>query len=347
MSPSKPEALSELGPEIEFRGANRFIVSTPLGSIAALRRVLRPHRIRRWKQLFLPLGTDIEEKAAFKAALIHRDVRSAGWLAVLQRYPREFTLAIFWREDPMVFTYTTLYTIPNSVQGLPAARLSSVPRGDLVSVAVVESDANCRRALENWVATLPGYRCGGGFAHPKEALAALRHAPVDLVLANRLLARSAANQLAAALGNRQRYTPILTYRVYDSSDELFVSQPGVSGGYYFRRRPPKDLLDPIRDTWNRRAPSPPEWQASISGYIQRMFLCPERLHPAPVPTCLTSREQDILTCLCRGIPDKEIASTLEISPWTVHTHLKKIYEKLGVHSRTEAVLKFWQGRQLP
>jgi DNA-binding CsgD family transcriptional regulator len=57
---------------------------------------------------------------------------------------------------------------------------------------------------------------------------------------------------------------------------------------------------------------------------------------------LTNRERDILSCLCKGIPDKEIALTLNISAWTVHTHLKRIYEKLGVHSRAEAILALLQ-----
>ena len=61
---------------------------------------------------------------------------------------------------------------------------------------------------------------------------------------------------------------------------------------------------------------------------------------AQVLTTLTQREHEILGLLSKGQPDKEIADLLRISTWTVHGHLKKIFEKLGVHNRTEAVLAY-------
>jgi len=60
------------------------------------------------------------------------------------------------------------------------------------------------------------------------------------------------------------------------------------------------------------------------------------------PVALTNREQEVLNLISRGCLDKEIAHLLDISIWTVHNHLKNIYDKLGVHNRTEAVLKYLQ-----
>lgn len=291
---------------------------------------------------YFPLGTNVLEEAASRAWEIHQRVRKEGWQSVFRKYPREFTLAIFWRENPMVFTYTTLYTVPGPVQEKGRHSVQPAEGKDSVVVAVIEPEVWCRRALGDWIDALPGYQCGGRFSNAADALLAFKRNPVDLALVNRLQAVTSSEQFFTSLGNSSRYTPALTYRTYHCSDELFVSQPGVSGGYYFRRRPPQDLLDPIRDIWIRHPPSPAEWQACISGYVQRLFLFPTEPVGKAAPG-LTSRERDILGCLCRGIPDKEIARSLKISPWTVHTHLKRVYEKLGVHSRAEAILRFWQG----
>lgn len=207
----------------------------------------------------------------------------------------------------------------------------------------METDVSCRRALGDWIHGLPGYTCRGLFSSGNEALAAFKRSPVDLVFVNRLLPDLPAEELVQTLRDATPYIPALGYRIYDTSDDLFVSQPGVSGGYYFRRRPPKDLLEPICDAWNHGSPTPAEWHARVYGYVQRLFLLPTDPGNSRACLSLTSRELDILSCLCRGIPDKEIARSLNISAWTVHTHLKRIYEKLGVHSRAEAILKFLQG----
>ena len=66
------------------------------------------------------------------------------------------------------------------------------------------------------------------------------------------------------------------------------------------------------------------------------------MEEAPDMKFLTLREHEILDCVSKGFVDKEIASRLGISPWTVHGHLRHIYEKLRVHSRTEAVVKYLQ-----
>ncbi|MGA2657198.1 MAG: response regulator transcription factor [Verrucomicrobiota bacterium] len=292
------------------------------------------------------LGTQAEDEAALHAREICRRVSAEGWAGVFREYPRELTLAIFWGENPMAFTYTTLYTAPDHpARPKPPLPLlpPPCPQRPTVTLAIVETEALCRRALAEWVRGLPGFVCRGLFSTGAEALLALKRSSVDLVLVNRQLAGLPADEFVRTLRDGSPRVPALGYRVYDSSDELFVSQPRVSGGYFFRRRPPQDLLEPIRDVWNHDPPAPAEWHAHIHAYFQRLFLSQAGSGDSSARPSLTPREQEILGCLGRGIPDKEIACTLEISAWTVHTHLKRIYEKLGVHSRAEAILKFLQG----
>jgi len=152
----------------------------------------------------------------------------------------------------------------------------------------------------------------------------------------------AASEFGKALPASAPNAQAVGYRIYDTSDEMFFSQPGVSDGFYFRRRPPDRLLEPVQGAWQDGPPTPAEWLDRIHSYVQRIFLFPPVREDVPGSSVLTSREHDILGCLRKGSADKDIARDLNISVWTVHTHLKKIYEKLGVRSRTEAVIKYLQ-----
>ena len=290
--------------------------------------------------LFFPLGTALEEEAATRAKEIRRRTVAEGWLSVFKEYPREFTLAIFWSDDPMVFTYATLYTVPEREGRFAPVTATPIPRSGRIAITIVEPDAFCGRALRNWVNGLPGCTCSGLFAKAAPALEAIKSAPAALVLINRRLPDLPAEGLLRTLRQGRPYVPALGYRIYDTSDDLFISQPRVLGGYYFRRRSPKDLLEPIRDAGNPGSLNPGEWQARVYDYVKRLFLSPTGPDRSRIRAPLTCREREILGCLCRGIPDKEIARTLDISAWTVHTHLKRIYEKLGVHSRAKAILRF-------
>jgi DNA-binding NarL/FixJ family response regulator len=193
-----------------------------------------------------------------------------------------------------------------------------------------------------WVRGLPEYAAGGTYSTAAEAVEGLRQKPADLVMYNRLLPDLVTSRFWVTLQNEAPATRVLGHRIYNSSDGLFYSQPAVSGGYFFRRRSPEALLEPIRNAWQSGSLTPGEWSARICAYVQRLFLFPLESDSGNDASALTSREQDILTCLRSGSTDKEIARALDISAWTVHTHLKKIYEKLGARSRTEAIIKYLQ-----
>lgn len=291
--------------------------------------------------LFFPLGTTAKQAAAVRALALYRSVTREGWSVALSKYPCEFTVAIFWAENPMVFTYTTLYTAPDPAAAPPLPRRRA-QRSTKVSVAVVEADEPRSRGLSNWLNSLPDYACAAQFTTAAATLASLKRQPVDLVLFNRQLPGLATGRFQKSLQDVLPHSPNVGYRIYNSSDDLFYTQPAVSGGYYFRRRPPESLLEPIRGAWRKGPPPPAEWQARICGYVQRLFLFPPEGDGTQDSSTLTSREQDILGCLCTGSTDKEIARVLGISAWTVHTHLKKVYEKLGARSRTEAIIKYLQ-----
>jgi DNA-binding NarL/FixJ family response regulator len=116
----------------------------------------------------------------------------------------------------------------------------------------------------------------------------------------------------------------------------------VSGGYPLRRRVPMQLLDPIAGPWVDRSWTPAAARAQVEQYFRNLFSLRWPSEAVSGGTKLTPREIEILHCLRQGFPDKVIAQALNLSVWTVHTHLKRIFEKLGAHTRTEAVAKYLQ-----
>ena len=117
---------------------------------------------------------------------------------------------------------------------------------------------------------------------------------------------------------------------------------GVPGGYFLLRRQPRQLFDAISPLARDPKLSPRLLKREIEKYFQSLFDLPERAEMEQELANLTNREREILLCLSKGFSDKQIADALNISVWTVHGHMKNVFEKLGVHSRTEAVIKFLQ-----
>ncbi len=134
----------------------------------------------------------------------------------------------------------------------------------------------------------------------------------------------------------------LLYSVDEDSEELFRSTPGGASTYLLQRSAPTRFLEPVVELLNRGTVSSAEMATGVWQYFREsMALLPIGNSPRPL-TNLTQREHEVLALLSRGHSDKEIADRLGISIYTVHEHVRNIFEKLGVHNRTEAVVKFLQ-----
>ena len=107
---------------------------------------------------FFPLDVPDEARAARRADAIRRVVLTQGWDAGVGRFAREFTFALAWGENPMVFTYSTLYTRPVRQARSPLSAVGRSARSRRASVALVEGDWRLGRALSDWVGRLAEYR---------------------------------------------------------------------------------------------------------------------------------------------------------------------------------------------
>ena len=122
--------------------------------------------------------------------------------------------------------------------------------------------------------------------------------------------------------------------VYEDNNRLFKSLVAGASGYLLKRTPPAKLLAAIREAHAGGSPMTPQIARRVVQHFQQ---APE---PSSELQRLTPREQEVLDQLAKGFRYKEIVDNLGISPGTLHSYIRSIYDKLHVHSRTEAVVKY-------
>jgi DNA-binding NarL/FixJ family response regulator len=281
-----------------------------------------------------------EAAAAEKALEIYRSILDQGWRETQQRYCREFTVAVFWSQIPFTCTYTTLLTHPSD---LASSLNIAAPRGKPAGkIWLVEPDQEICQALQYWLSRHPGWHCTRSFRAGREALQQLHPRECDLILANRLLTDITCLELAGAIKRRFPGLPVFSTGIFEESDQIFMSVSGVRPGYFLQRRYPFELLNPLQGALLQGTLASGKMTTHLNAYFREQLLVGELPMEAETLVELTLREREILNYLSKGLLDKEIADALKISPWTVHNHLKRIFQKMGVHTRTEAVVKYLQ-----
>lgn len=286
---------------------------------------------------YFPLETDDESQAALKALEIGRMIASHGWETVNQKFRRELTAAFHWADNPVAWIYTTVLTLPGPLLGQPPVKEKAT-----LNVAIVESDAGIRHALAGCVHRHDGFSCSTGFASAGEALREIPRRRTHLVLVSHSLTDQAGASFLEDLTKLAPQVTGLIYSVYEDSDQVFRSTPGGADGYLLKRTLPHRILEPIAATMAAGDISREQIAIGIRNYFQRLFAAWPAIGAVQEMSKLTPREHEILALLSKGYVDKEIADSLRISIWTVHGHMKNIFEKLEVHTRTEAVVKYLQ-----
>jgi DNA-binding NarL/FixJ family response regulator len=137
-------------------------------------------------------------------------------------------------------------------------------------------------------------------------------------------------------------TLAVPFGIYGHSDELFMTIHGMDKGYFLRRRTPRQILEPLEGFWQTKPCTPARLRAHVRAYFQKLILSGSPNENSGDSGTLTQRETEILRYLGAGQTDKTISTILGISAWTVHAHVKSIFEKLGVHTRAEAIMRYLQ-----
>jgi DNA-binding NarL/FixJ family response regulator len=203
-----------------------------------------------------------------------------------------------------------------------------------IKVAIIEDDAWIRENLAARITQTQGFVCAGAYRTGEEAIERLPTQAPDVVLMDINLPKmngiECVRQLKVLIPSAQ----ILMLTVYEDSDKIFNSLVAGASGYLLKRTPQAEILDAIADVYRGNSP--------MTGHIARKVVqyFNQRGDVGPDMEKLSHREREVLDHLARGVPYKEIASSLSVSIDTVRAHIKGIYGKLHVHSRGEAVAKY-------
>lgn len=285
---------------------------------------------------FFPLGTSDVEAAASKACRIYQMAEKQGWAAVCRHFSRELIVSFEWSMNPVLWTYTTIHTLVGK-QTDPESS-SSPPNPNRQRVLVAELDTGIRRALCWCVDQQAGFASvacdsAGAFA---DALSS--HKP-RMVLLNRNLAGRIGFKSAGSIAPIQPGVPALAYSVHADGDQMFVSTPGGAAGYLVKRVKPDRLLEPILKVASRSELMTEDFLLRVKYYFQELLQL-HTSHDSLALAKLTHREREVMELLSKGCVDKEIAQAMGIGLWTVHGHIKNIFERLQVRTRTEAVIRY-------
>ena len=216
-----------------------------------------------------------------------------------------------------------------------------------LNVFVVDPDPTVAASIQKLVNQTEQF-CGRATFADIDSLGSLdREDEPGLLLVNHGMPGFSGEELDNVFKRKFPDCPVVPFATFEDSEQLFDSTAGSLHGYFLNRTPTGELFHLLEDESVADAAGRPRLNpATIDRLVRRYFknqidtLATDRLEEA-FPH-LTPREHEVMTHLSRGVLDKEIADFLSISIWTVHNHLKNIYEKLGVQNRTEAVMEYLQ-----
>jgi RNA polymerase sigma factor (sigma-70 family) len=203
-----------------------------------------------------------------------------------------------------------------------------------VSVSIVEDNDKLRGTLVRVINRAEGFRCISDYANAEDALKDLPQTRPDVVLMDINLPGMNGVECVRQLKQLLPQTQVMMLTVYEDTENIFNALTAGASGYMLKRTSTKELLEAIQEV--HRGGSP------MTMHIARKVVLSFQKTAATAQATenLSEREQQVLDLLSQGLMYKEIADKLEISYETVHTYIRRIYEKLQVRTRTEAVAKF-------
>jgi DNA-binding NarL/FixJ family response regulator len=201
----------------------------------------------------------------------------------------------------------------------------------------VDDDEGIRTSLAAMIRRAPALRLAGEYADAEAALKEIPSRPPDVVLMDINLPGMKGFECVRQLKATLPAVQFLMLTVYEDSDSLFNSLRAGASGYLLKRTASARLLEAIRDVHAGGAPMTPQ----LARRVVQFFSTPAAADAAVAR--LTAGERDFLDQLAKGYAYKEIADRLNISIDTVRSYVRTVYEKLHVHSRTEAVVKYLRG----
>jgi DNA-binding NarL/FixJ family response regulator len=207
----------------------------------------------------------------------------------------------------------------------------------MISISIVDDEKALRESIATFINGSPGFRCVSTYGSARAALQGLPADRPDVVLMDINMAGMTGIECVAQLKELMPEVQTVMLTVYEDTSQIFNALAAGASGYLLKRLKPSKLLEAIREVHAGGSPM----SSSIARKVVASFQKPgppgekQPSHPH-----LSPREEDVLKLLSKGHTYKQIADELGISIDTIRTYLRRIYEKLHVQSRTEAVAKY-------
>lgn len=204
----------------------------------------------------------------------------------------------------------------------------------MISVSIVEDDAQARKVLVEWIKRAEGFKYISDHGTGENALEALPEQRPNVVLMDINLPKMNGVECVRKLKPILPETQFVMLTVYEDADHIFNALAAGATGYLLKHTPRSELLAALREVNHGGSPM-------ASNIARRVVQSFQESHPLSANGAeLSAREQEVLNLLARGFLYKEIADSLNISVATVNTYIRRIYEKLHVRSRAQAVAKY-------
>jgi DNA-binding NarL/FixJ family response regulator len=210
---------------------------------------------------------------------------------------------------------------------------AGLPDDQAIKVAIIEDIRTLRDGLSALIDGTPGFQCTGRFRSAEEAIERIRADLPHVVLADIGLPGMSGIEAVRLLKEQFPALTLLMLTVYDDDERVFEALCAGASGYLLKKTPPARLLESLKEAVEGGAPMSPE----IARRVVELFR--EIRPPDQSSQQLTAHELRLLKLLVQGYSYKAAAVSLGVSINTVCFHIKKIYEKLQVHSKSEAVAK--------
>jgi DNA-binding NarL/FixJ family response regulator len=208
----------------------------------------------------------------------------------------------------------------------------------MIKVGIVEDNKTLREGFETLLNRTPGFKCVCTSGTVAEALKNIPKAQPDVVLMDIQLPDSTGVECTARIKEQMPSVHIVIVTVYEDSERIFQALRAGACGYLLKRAQPENVIAAIQEAHEGGVPMTPEIARKVIGQFRQQATTDSQLGD------LSDREREVLELVMHGHANKAIADRLGVTVAAVKWHLQHIYEKLHVHSRTEAALKFKQGQ---
>jgi len=208
-----------------------------------------------------------------------------------------------------------------------------------IRVAIFEDNRNMREGLYQLINGSPGFTCTGAFPNCDDLERRILSASPDVIVMDIEMPGMSGIEGVRVIKERFPDIKILMETIFEDDEKIFDSICAGAEGYILKNTAPVEILSAIKEIYEGGSPMTP----SIANRVLKMVKN-QRVSKAENIFNLTDREKEILSCLVEGMSYKLIADECGISIDTVNVHIKNIYKKLQVHSKSEAVAKAIKGK---